>query len=129
MGLTTSEDARQIVADLEARLAAGTAREIELATEGRRLAYISETGDDAAKKALAKLDAEDAKLRQQQLHLRDAIDEARRLLAEAQRVEEADGLRDNARRVLDLAPEAAERGQSHRSAGARTVPRDRRYFR
>jgi dGTP triphosphohydrolase len=106
----TTEDARKIVAELEARLAAGTAREIELATEGRRLAYAAETGDDGAKKVLVKLDAEDVKLRQTQLHLRDAIDEGQHRLAQAQHEEEMSALRTNAHEVMSLAEQAAKRG-------------------
>jgi len=111
MGLTV-EQATATLADLEARLASGAAREIELANEGRRLSY-SALGDnnDDAKKALARLDAEDTKLRQSQLHLRDAIDQARHLLAEAHHAEAAAAGRENALAVMALAAEAGERGR------------------
>jgi hypothetical protein len=110
--MTTIEGARQTVADLEARLAAGTPREIELATEARRLSYSAlSDNDEDAKKALAKLDAEDTKLRQSQLHLRDAIDEAKRRVASAERDEELAKLRESAQEVMALVKPAAERGQ------------------
>jgi len=111
MGLTTTEDARRTLAELEAKLAAATAREIELANEARRISYSAlSDGNEADKKALAKIDAEEVKLRLTQKHLRDAIDEGRSRVRAAEVDEERGRLREVAGEVLAHAETAAARG-------------------
>ena len=55
-----TEAARQIVAELENKLAAAEARAVELQTERRRLSFAANTGDGAAEKRLKALNTEAA---------------------------------------------------------------------
>jgi hypothetical protein len=103
-------EARKTVEDLEAKLAAASAREIELATEGRRLAFDAETGDAAAKKALAKFDEEAFVIERGRKNLQHALEEARRRLAAVVYAEERALLAGNAERALELAENIAARG-------------------
>jgi hypothetical protein len=105
------DEARQVLADLEGKLAAASAREIELATEGRRLAYAAETGNEAAKKAVAKFDQEAFALDRSKKSLGHAILEGRRLLAEEERAAERERLAENAAAAMQLADSMAARGQ------------------
>jgi hypothetical protein len=99
-----------VIDDLEGKLAAASATEIELATEAHRISYSAlSDGDDGAKKALAKIDADEVKLRQQQKHLRDALEEAKRRLLECQRANERERLAGNAERGREIGASFAAR--------------------
>src|SRR5580704_11651188 len=103
------DEARQVLADLEGKLAAASAREIELATEGRRLAYAAETGNEAAKKAVAKFDQEAFALDRSKKSLGHAILEGRRLLAEEERADERERMCENAEKAKVVMDRFVER--------------------
>jgi hypothetical protein len=105
------DDSKRIVADLEAQVAAASAAETEFAVEAKRISFDALTGNGDAKKALAKIDAEEIKLRQQQRHLRDALEEARRRLAEAERAEAMAAVRENAEAALAIGERLLERAR------------------
>ena len=111
MSINSVDDARRTLADLEAKLAAAAAREIELATEGRRLAFDAATGDAAAKKALAKFDEEAFVLDRNRKNLGHAIEEAKRRLAEAEREGHLLEEKTKAERALKIAESIEQRGR------------------
>jgi hypothetical protein len=95
--LTTEvETARATLADLEGKLAAITARSIELANERRLISFAANTGDSAAEKKLKALNTEAAHINLDAENVRSAIDEAKRRLAIAIRDEQMAGERKNA---------------------------------
>jgi hypothetical protein len=108
----SSEQARTVIGDLEDKLAAASATEIELATDARRISYSAlSDGDEGARKALAKIDGDEVKLRQTQKHLRDALAEAKRRLAESERAEERERLAENAEKANAIGERLVERAR------------------
>jgi hypothetical protein len=85
MELTQKEKSAATLAHLETKLAHATARATELQTERRKLSFDANTGDDAARKRLDKLNATSAVSGLEIENIKSAIDEARRRLAEAER--------------------------------------------
>jgi DNA repair exonuclease SbcCD ATPase subunit len=111
MGLTSTEQARATVAQLEEKLADASARAVELQTERRKLSFDANTGDDSARKRLDKLNAQSATIDLEIENMRSAIEEARRRLADAQRAEGVALLAKNAAEATKLADAIAEHGQ------------------
>ena len=107
----SSEEARQIVADLENKLAAAEARAVELQTERRRLSFDANTGDGAAEKRLKALNTEAAHINLDIENVRSAIDEAKRRLAAAERDEAMAAGREKAERALIVSERVAARGK------------------
>jgi hypothetical protein len=108
----SSEQAQAAISALENQLAAASATEVELANEARRISYSAlSDGDEGAKKALAKIDADVGKLRQTQQHLRDALEEARRRLGESERAAERERMCETAAAAMQFADDIAARGK------------------
>ena len=106
-----TDAARQIVAELENKLAAAEARAVELQTERRRLSFDANTGDGAAEKRLKALNTEAAHINLDIENVRSAIDEAKRRLAAAERDEAMAAARENAARAAEVADSIAARGK------------------
>ena len=105
-----TDAARQIVAELENKLAAAEARAAELQTERRRLSFDANTGDETARKALDKLNKEAATAGLEIENIRSAIEEAKRRLQAAERDEAMAAARENANEAVKLAAELAQLG-------------------
>jgi chromosome segregation ATPase len=84
MNMDTVDQARQIAAELESKLAAVSQKVMDLATSRRRLAYDASTGDAKAHKELAKLTAESAVVSIEHENATIAVHEARHRLASAE---------------------------------------------
>jgi hypothetical protein len=82
--MNTVEQARQIVAELQSKLAAASDRATNLATERRRLAYDASVGDAKAKARLEKLTSESATVAIEHENATIAAHEARHRLASAE---------------------------------------------
>jgi hypothetical protein len=109
--MTTVEESRRIVAELETKLAAAEARAVELATERRRISFAANTGDADARKALDRLNKEAATAGLEIENIRSALEEAKRRLAEAERREAMAQGAENASRWLEIAERRVERGK------------------
>jgi hypothetical protein len=121
MELTITEAAANTVTELESKLADASARAAALHTERRRLSFDANTGDDAARKRLDKLNAQSATADLEIENVRSAIEEARRRLADAQRSESAALLAENAAAATKLAGSIAERGRRADAAFANAL--------
>jgi hypothetical protein len=106
-----SEAVRQIVIDLEGKLAAAIAKATALQTDRRQLAFDANTGDQKARKALDTANSASATADLEIENVRSAIEEARRRLGEAERAEEMALLASNAEAALVLGERLAERGR------------------
>ena len=104
-----TEAARQIVAELEGKLAAGEARAVDLQTERRRLSFDANTGDGAAEKRLKALNTEAAHINLDIENVRSAIDEAKRRLTAAERDEAMAASVENAEAALVIDDRLLER--------------------
>jgi hypothetical protein len=109
--MRTVEDAKIIVAEIEARLAGAMARATANETERRRLAFDAATGEEGAKKALAKLNVAAGASAYEIEDCQSALNEAKRRLAEAERAEELVRLANNADAATKLADSIAEHGR------------------
>lgn len=118
--MTEVETARGTLADLEAKLAAVTARSVELADGRRLLSFAAHSGEDsAAEKKLRALNTESTHVNLDIENVRSAIEEAKRRLAEAERAEAAAAAAENAEAVMKIADRFAERGRRIDEAFAR----------
>jgi hypothetical protein len=109
--MTEVENATNIVAELETKLAGATARAADLQTERRRLSFDANTGDDSARKRLDKLNSQSATADLEIENVRSAIEEARRRLADAERDEQGRQLAENAAAATKLADSIADHGR------------------
>ena len=104
------ENAQKVVADLEAKLSAISARSVELASERRRVAFAANTGDKPAAKKLAELTSESANLGLDTENLKSAIDEGRQRLVEANRQADLARRKADARKVRELGVQIRKHG-------------------
>ncbi len=81
--MTTTDAARAVLHDLEAKLSAARARHDELQVEAKEIAFAAHTGEADARKKLDRLNAEAAKHGAEIMSLEAAIIEAQRRLAAA----------------------------------------------
>jgi hypothetical protein len=107
----TSEDQREILAGLEAKLAEATGRATELQTERRRISFAANTGDAAARKALDAANAASGSIAIEIENLQSAIDEAKRRVDAAERGEVREALAENARRAVTIGEHIKQRGR------------------
>ncbi len=108
--MSTSE-AQATLEALRAKLAEASSREIALSVERRRLSFDANTGDAAAAKALDEANKATATLGLETENLVSAIDEAKRRLAAAERVEEMVAMRDRATEAQVLGEMLIERAR------------------
>jgi septal ring factor EnvC (AmiA/AmiB activator) len=94
--MTTTENARAVLQDLEMKLAAAKSRHDETHSEASAIAFAAHTGDADARKKLDKLNADAAKHGSEIMSLEAAIVEARRRVREAEAAEADDVARDKA---------------------------------
>lgn len=107
----SAEAMRETLAELEGKLAEATAKATELQTERRRLSFDANTGDEAARKKLDKLNAASATVDLEIENLKSALDEAKRRLAEAERAEARNRQAAGAAEALKIAERRLERGR------------------
>jgi hypothetical protein len=112
--MDTIEHARQIVAELESKLAAVSERSIALANDRRRIAFSSATGDAKAKSKLEKLNSDSAAVLIENENAHMAFEEARHRLASAEQAAAQAERKANAERlhgqVKELAAKIEGRG-------------------
>jgi chromosome segregation ATPase len=108
--MTTTQEAQETLADLEAKLADARARHDEAQSEAKEIAFAAHTGEADAKRRLDRLHADAAKISSEVLSLEAAIVEARRRVNEALAAESDDVARDKAEQALALLDDFAKRG-------------------
>lgn len=109
--MSSTEDCRRIVAELEQKLADAEARVVELEVERRQLSYDALVGNDQASKELARLTKESTTATIEIANAKAAVEEGKRRMNAAIRDEEMAEDREKAVRWLELAERRVERGR------------------
>ena len=107
---TTTDDARKVLADLEAKLADAKSRQDQVESELKEIAFAAHTGEADARKRLERLHADTAKISAEVLSLEAAVVEAKRRVREAEAAESDDVARAKAERALALLEDFTKRG-------------------
>jgi hypothetical protein len=107
----TTDDARQVLHDLETKLAAALARAEDLDAAARGVAYVAHVDGGEARKRLDKIDADRVKCIAEIASLDAAIGEAKRRVREAEAANADDVARDKAHSALALLEDFTKRGR------------------
>ena len=107
---TTTDDARKVLADLEAKLADAKSRQDQVESKSKEIAFAAHTGEADARKRLERLHADTAKISAEVLSLEAAVVEAKRRVREAEAAKSDDVARAKAERALALLEDFTKRG-------------------